>query len=88
MTGEGRRVKALVLGGLAASAVLGFGLFFAGVAWFFAAWAAWFIVDDHQTTGAARNVPAAVFVLGLLASSLLAARFGLWVGRDWNRNGR
>jgi hypothetical protein len=88
MTGDGRRVKATVLGGLAASAALSFGLFFVGVAWFIAAWLVWLVFDDHRTAGTARNVPVAVFVLGLLTSSLVAARFGLWVGRDWYRNGR
>ena len=88
MTGEGRRVKAMVLGGLAMSAALGFGLFFAGVAWYFAGWAAWLVLDDHRTADPIRHVPVVVFVLGLLVSSLLAARFGARVGRDWYQGGR
>ena len=88
MTSEGRRVKATVLGGFAASAALGFGLFLAGVAWYFAAWLVWLALDDHRTADPIRNAPVAVFVLGLVASSLLAARFGVMVGRDWYRSGR
>jgi hypothetical protein len=77
------RGKAVVLGGLAAGALLCFGTFFAGVAWLVTGW--YFL---EQRDGVARNGPAAVFVLGLLASSLIAGRFGLRVGRDWYHNGR
>lgn len=77
--------KALVLGGLAASAVLCFGLFFGGVAWFVTAW---LVFDDHRTADPLRHAPVAVFGLGILTSSLVAARFGMRVGRDWYRHGR
>ena len=80
-----RKDKAVVLGGLAGSAVFGFGLFFAGAAWFVTAG---LVIDDHRTSDPARHTPTALFALGLLASALLGARCGLKVGRDWYRNGR
>src|SRR5437660_3694687 len=80
VTVDCRTLKAVVLGGLAAGAIFCFGLFFAGVAWFVAAW---LVFDDHRTAVLVGNGPTAVFVLGLLASSLLASRFGVRVGQDW-----
>lgn len=77
--------QAALLGGLAGGAVLCFGLFFAGVAWLFAAW---YFLDEYAPDDMGRYYPLAVFVASSLASLLLASRFGWKVGHDWYHCGR
>lgn len=79
-------VKATVLGGFAAGAVLCFCLTLAGAAWFFVAF--FYSIDDHRTSGSESYAPPAVFALLSGVSGLLSCGFGWRVGRDWYRNGR
>ena len=83
MTSEGKRVKAMVLGGFAASAALGSGLCFVGVALLFVVP---FYIGDHETGGPGVSVPTAIFALSAV-SCLVAFRFGWRVGRDWYHSG-
>jgi hypothetical protein len=81
----GRSAKALVLGGLAGSAVLCFCACFAGIAWF--ATGLYYTLAE-QRDAEAWIVPSIALSAGLLTSSLIATKFGMQVGRDWYRNGR
>ncbi len=76
--------QAVLLGSLAAGATLCFGLFFAGVAWFFAAW---YFLDEYAPNGLGRYCPLAVFIASSVVSLLLASRFGWKVGYDWYHSG-
>jgi hypothetical protein len=78
------RIRASLLGGLAALAVFCFCVTLGGFAWLCVAI---FFIGDHEASDIGAYGPSAVFALSLLAGCLLSCRFGRKVGRDWYSKG-
>ena len=78
-------IRAALLGGLAAVAVLCFCLTIGGVAWLCVVP---FFVGDHDPGALSSYVPSVAFALPSVVGCVLSCRFGWKVGRDWYRTGR
>jgi hypothetical protein len=76
--------KAILLGGLAGSAVLCTGLSLLGFALLFVAL---FYLDDHSAGGSDAYYSTVFLGVTLALVVFVALRFGWKVGRDWYRNG-